>query len=244
MPSCMRAPPDSMKPTTGAPARPASSQHAHDRVGVRRAERAADEATVLRVAGDRAGRRRGRPRRRRRRRRCCAWPGARGTTSERITLQRAGVAEQLEPLQRVELDGSSARLARARTLVAAVALASCACRLEAQHGVVAAEPERVRHRDRARSPFGERPRLVAGRSRGRGPRRAARSRASAARRASRSASSVAIASTAPAAPSRWPIADLVERHGHAVAACSPSAVLIASVSARSLSGVEVPCALT
>ena len=44
---------------TGAPARSASSHHAHDRVGVRLAERAAGEALVLRVAehrpaGDRA----------------------------------------------------------------------------------------------------------------------------------------------------------------------------------------------
>ena len=60
---------------------------------------------------------------------------------------------------------------------------------------------------------------------------------------SRSASSVATASTAPAAPSRWPIADFGEETGHP-RACSPSAVLIAFVSARSLSGVEVPCALT
>ena len=50
---------------------------------------------------------------------------------------------------------------------------------------------------------------VRARSRGRAPPRAPPSRASAARRPSRSASTVATASTAPAAPSRWPIADLV-----------------------------------
>ena len=60
---------------------------------------------------------------------------------------------------------------------------------------------------------------------------------------SRSASSVAIASTAPAAPSRCPIADLVELTGTDPAR-SPSAALIAPVSARSFSGVEVPWAFT
>ena len=59
---------------------------------------------------------------------------------------------------------------------------------------------------------------------------------------SRSARMVATASTAPAAPSRCPIADLVEDTGISLAA-SPSAALMACVSARSLSGVEVPCAL-
>jgi len=52
-----------------------------------------------------------------------------------------------------------------------------------------------------------------------------------------------MASTAPAAPSRCPIADLVEDTGMAAAA-SPSAALSARVSARSFKGVEVPCALT
>ena len=54
---------------------------------------------------------------------------------------------------------------------------------------------------------------------------------------------VATASTAPAAPSRWPIADLVDEIGIRCAS-SPSATLSASVSLRSLSGVEVPCAFT
>jgi len=58
----------------------------------------------------------------------------------------------------------------------------------------------------------------------------------------RSARIVAIASTAPAAPSRWPIADFVEEIG-IVFACSPRAVFSAAVSARSLIGVEVPWAL-
>ena len=55
---------------------------------------------------------------------------------------------------------------------------------------------------------------------------------------------VATASTAPAAPSRWPIADLVDETGISLAPSSPSARLSAAVSAASLSCVEVPCALT
>jgi hypothetical protein len=48
-----------------------------------------------------------------------------------------------------------------------------------------------------------------------------------------------IASTPPAAPSRWPVIDLVELIG-TVAARAPSAALTARVSAASLSWVEVP----
>ncbi len=58
-----------------------------------------------------------------------------------------------------------------------------------------------------------------------------------------SACTVATASTAPAAPSRWPIDDFSDETGIA-AARSPNTRLIASVSERSLSGVEVPWALT
>ena len=57
------------------------------------------------------------------------------------------------------------------------------------------------------------------------------------------ASTVATASTAPAAPSRWPIADFVLDTGTS-AARSPSAAFSAAVSERSLSGVEVPWAFT
>ena len=46
----MRAPADSTKPTTGAPRAAGEPQHAHDRVGVLLAERAAGERRVLRVA--------------------------------------------------------------------------------------------------------------------------------------------------------------------------------------------------
>ena len=50
----MRAPPDSMKPTTGRAGAAGEPQHAHDRVGVLLAERAAEVGRVLRVAEDRA----------------------------------------------------------------------------------------------------------------------------------------------------------------------------------------------
>src|SRR5688572_5696069 len=50
------------------------------------------------------------------------------------------------------------------------------------------------------------------------------------------------ASTAPEAPSRWPVMDLVDEMGISYA-CSPNTVLIAAVSLLSFNGVEVPCAL-
>jgi len=53
----------------------------------------------------------------------------------------------------------------------------------------------------------------------------------------RSASMQTSASAAPAAPSRWPIADFVEETGGASA---PKTSRIASVSMRSLNGVPVP----
>ena len=49
-------------------------------------------------------------------------------------------------------------------------------------------------------------------------------------------------STAPAAPSRWPVTALVELTASFLA-CAPNTVLIAWVSHLSPSGVEVPCAL-
>ena len=51
------------------------------------------------------------------------------------------------------------------------------------------------------------------------------------------------ASTPPAAPSRWPVIDLVELTT-SFFACSPKASLIALVSLTSPSGVDVPCAFT
>src|SRR5690606_31092824 len=51
-----------------------------------------------------------------------------------------------------------------------------------------------------------------------------------------------IASTAPAAPSRWPIADLVEDIDTVLTA-SPNRRRTAPTSISSPSGVEVPCAL-
>ncbi len=49
------------------------------------------------------------------------------------------------------------------------------------------------------------------------------------------------ASTAPAAPMRWPVTPLPEVTGSAP---SPNTLASAAASAASLSGVEVPCALT
>jgi len=51
-----------------------------------------------------------------------------------------------------------------------------------------------------------------------------------------------MASTLPAAPSRWPIADLVEDI-ETLYACSPNSRFTAPSSISSPSGVEVPCAL-
>ena len=48
------------------------------------------------------------------------------------------------------------------------------------------------------------------------------------------------ASTAPAAPTRWPVTPLVEVTGGPFA---PKTLAIASASAASFSGVDVPCAL-
>jgi hypothetical protein len=51
-------------------------------------------------------------------------------------------------------------------------------------------------------------------------------------------------STAPAAPSMWPVIDFVEEIAMRCAISSPSTVLIATVSLASFNGVEVPCAFT
>src|SRR6266550_3032654 len=59
---------------------------------------------------------------------------------------------------------------------------------------------------------------------------------------SRSASAQIASSNAPAAPSRWPVIDLVEPKIN-LRACSPNTVLTAAVSAASPCGVDVPCAL-
>lgn len=59
---------------------------------------------------------------------------------------------------------------------------------------------------------------------------------------SRRASTLKIASTAPAAPNRWPVIDLVELIDSAWA-CSPNTLFTAAISAMSPAGVEVPWAL-
>ena len=51
------------------------------------------------------------------------------------------------------------------------------------------------------------------------------------------------ASRAPAAPSRWPVIDLVPDTGMPAATSSPNARTIALASATSPTGVEVACAL-
>ena len=58
------------------------------------------------------------------------------------------------------------------------------------------------------------------------------------------ASAQTAASTAPAAPSMWPVIDFVEDTATRCATSSPSAALSAAVSAASFSGVEVPWAFT
>ena len=58
------------------------------------------------------------------------------------------------------------------------------------------------------------------------------------------ASAHAAPSTAPVAPIMWPVIDLVEETATRCATSSPSAALIAAVSAASFSWVDVPCAFT
>ena len=108
---------------------------------------------------------------------------------------------------------------------------------EDQGRVVPAESERVRER-------GGRARLRAARRTRRraGSRRRCCSRfAVGGTDASRIASRHATASVAPAAPTRCPVTPLVDVTG---GADSPNTLRIASASAASLSGVEVPCAFT
>ena len=58
------------------------------------------------------------------------------------------------------------------------------------------------------------------------------------------ASTQKMVSSAPAAPSRWPVLLFVELIGTCLARSSPSASLSALVSAVSPTGVEVACAFT
>ena len=59
---------------------------------------------------------------------------------------------------------------------------------------------------------------------------------------SRRARTVRPASTAPAAPSRWPVIDFVELTARP-RACLPNTCSMAAVSARSPTGLDVACAL-
>ena len=221
----MRAPPDSMKPTTGAPARPASRSTRTIVVGVRLAERAAEVRRRPARSRRPAGRRRGRRRRRRRRPRAPSRPCAWTTTSERRRVSEpashstSAARSGRQPLGRRPARGPSAVEGHAHA---------------ASKQSTALWPPNPNEFESAIGgrPFGlQRAGPRSGRSRGRALAPAPRSPASAGPCVSRSARMVATASTAPAAPSRCPIADLVEDTGISPA-WSPSASLIAVVSAR------------
>ena len=187
------------------------AQHAHDRVGVRCAERAAERTTGPARSRRRGGRRRARRRRSRRRRRATSSPIRRDRTSVRSSAA-SRVAERLEPLER---DRGARRRRRGRAEVMAASRHSTALwppKPNEFESATAAWP--LTSSVRARGDVVEVEPLVG----------LARSRASAARSRSRRASIVAIASTAPAAPSRWPIADFVEETG--TGGPSPSAALM------------------
>ena len=239
----MRAPPDSMKPTTGAPARPASRSTRMIDSACGLAERAAEVGRVLRVAEDGPAV-------------DAAGAGDHAVARARLLAhalghdvraqegQRPLVAQLFEPLQRREpaVDLSDGRLSdNLRCLDLAVdGDAHAASRHNtalwppnpnAFESAIGRPPVHlqglglVRHVVEVHALL-----LLLPAQGGRG-------------HLSRRARMVATASTAPAAPSRCPIADLVEDTGISPA-WSPSASLIAFVSARSLSGVEVPWALT
>ena len=178
------------------------------------AQRPAQDAAVLRVAEQRAARRAFPPRRpRRRRARPCG--SARDATAERKTRREPGSQSR-----------SSRSTGRERSVGGG--LDEGEPRAHARPRGTARRCGR-RSRTSSRSPSAAARCAPAGaprraRSRGRGPRRAPPSPASAGRLRSRRASTVATASTAPAAPSRWPIADLSEETGTSRAR-SPSALL-------------------
>ena len=234
MPSCMRAPPDSMKPTTGTRARPASSQDAHDRVGVlpRPASRRANDG-VLRVAERRpavdAARRR-RSRRRRRAparpcgasaRRCAAAssePGSQSTSRRSIGGQPlVGLVERaravMRPPGRARRCGRRSRTSCESAIGRLAVDAPAAC---ARPGHVV-EVEALARARSSRASAGD-------------PRRAARGSSRSPRRRRRRRAGARSPTSSTRSGSSW--------------RASPSAILSATVSARSLSGVEVPCALT
>ena len=228
----MRAPPDSMKPTTGAPARPASRSTRHDRVGVLLAERAAEVGRVLRVAEDRPAV-------------DAAGAGDHAVAGARLLAHaaRAHVRAQQRAASRGRRAPRGARAGDRRSLRCVRISLDASCGLQAQHGVVAAEAERVRQRDGGLAVDVQRAGLVRARSRGPGPRRAPRSPsvggATRSRRARMRRDGLDGAGGAEQVPDRR-----LRRGDRDSCACSPSAALIAIVSARSLSGVEVPWALT
>ena len=174
----MRAPPDSMKPTTGAPARPASRSTRTIESACCSPSEPPEVGRVLRVAEHRAAvdAARRRRSRRRRRARASAHPARAHVGAEQ--RQRARVAQRLEALDRREL------------LVGVRGRARSSCGLQAR-------ARRCGRRSRTRSTCAiaalavdlQRAGLARARSPGRGPPRAPRARASAARcgRAARAA---------------------------------------------------------
>ena len=152
----MRAPPDSMKPTTRHAGAAGQAHDADDRLGVLLAQRAAEVRRVLGVAEDRPA---------------VDAPGAGddAVTGTRLVAhalghdvraqerERALVAERLQPLDRREpallgdlgdLRGLLGGLVDLGEDVVSATGAMLMRGLQAQHGVVAAEPERVGQRDR------------------------------------------------------------------------------------------------
>ena len=146
----MRAPADSTKPTTGAPARSARRSTRDDRVGVLLAERAAEVGRVLGVAEDRAA---------------VDAPGAgeHAVAGARL-LAHAARARRRCAAAAASRGRRAPRGARADVqLVVGVAARDRSMRhggLQAQHGVVAAEAERVRQRHGRVAVDVERPRPV------------------------------------------------------------------------------------
>ena len=236
MPSCMRAPPDSTKPTTGARASAGEPDHAHDRVGVRLAQGTAHVAGVLGVAEH--------------------GPPLDAAGAAHHAVAGAGLLAHVARGHLGADDLERARVAEhARGARAGVSFASTGG-VRARAMLMTPPPGRAprcarRSRTSSRSPIGralavrgQRPRRRRARSRGRGPRRhlavAERGRRHAlAQREHRRDRLHRPGGAEQVADGR-----LGGGHRHAAGAARPAPDLSATVSARSLSGVEVPWAFT
>ena len=213
-------------------ARPAGeAQDLDDRLGVSLPERAAGERCVLRVAVDRAPVH-------------ACLRGEHPVAGPRALAHPPRAHLRAQQLQRPGVGRAPPGARAGQALVQALLeQGEPPCALQAEHRVVAAEAERVRQRER---------RLAVGRaradgpslerSRGRGPPRALRSRSSAARRARPARAAWRRPPPRPRrragarSPTWW------RRPGCAGALAQRP--LDREVSARSFSGVDVPCALT